>query len=157
MDRKQLYFGFEGRIGRAELWLGLAAVGLVFFIVNVLVLIGLSAFGRSVGIDDETIGREAYLIMTLIWLAALYPCAALLAKRLADRERPRWLAAIGLLPSAAWYGALMAGALSGRTPTLPLWWLLVAAAIGAWLVVDLGLMRGRGEAGPFALPRHAEG
>lgn len=156
MDRRQLYFAFDGRIGRAELWLGLVALGLVFFIVNAVVLLAIAYFGRYARIADEITGREAFLAMTLIWIAALFPFAALLAKRLADRGRPRWLAGVFVLPSAVWYGSLVAAALTGRAPETPLWWQLAAAAIGVWFVVDLGLMRGKGGAEQFALPRHAE-
>lgn len=156
MDRRQLYFAFDGRIGRAELWLGLTVLGLLFFIVNTVVLLAISYFGRYARIADEITGREAFLAMTLIWIAALYPFSALLAKRLADRGRPRWLAGVFVLPGAVWYGSLVAAALIGRTPPTPLWWQITAVAIGVWFLVDLGLMRGKGGAEPFALPRHAE-
>lgn len=157
MDRKQLYFGFDGRIDRVELWLGLIVLLLAFFILNTTMLLALSTLGRYAGIADETIGREAYLLMILIWLAALYPFSALLAKRLADRGRPRWLAGVFAAPSAVWYFGLLTTALDVRVPATPLWWHLVSVAILLWLVVDLGILRGRSGGPGLSEPRRAPG
>lgn len=157
MDRRQLYLGFDGRIDRSELWLGLAVLALAFFIVNTTMLLGLTTLGRYAGIADRTIGREAYLLMTLIWLASLFPFTALLVKRLADRGRPRWLAGLPVLPGAVWYLGLLAIALDTRLPPTPVWWHAISIAIAIWVVVDLGLLPGRAEAGSAPRPRQAEG
>ena len=93
---KDLLFNFEGRIARASYWGGSIVLGLTSVGLAVLIAI---LFRNA--LDADTI----YRINAALALCLLYPVAALVTKRVKDRDRPLSLVKLFLLP----YGLLLIG------------------------------------------------
>lgn len=97
MDWKWLLFSFDGRINRAQFWLGaliLIAVSLVAYFV-----VGWS-FG-GVFYDDTGaphISSTVWVLMLVVWLVTLYASFAVYAKRWHDRDKSGWWTLIGFVP-----------------------------------------------------------
>jgi uncharacterized membrane protein YhaH (DUF805 family) len=91
MDFGYLYTSFEGRIGRKSYWVGT----IVLIIVMMVVMFGaVFLIGGSVLANDF----QTRLITFVLQLLFLYPSAALMVKRLHDRNRPGYFAAFMLVP-----------------------------------------------------------
>jgi uncharacterized membrane protein YhaH (DUF805 family) len=91
MDFGYLYTSFEGRIGRKSYWVGT----IVLVIVMMVVMFGaVFLIGGSVLANDF----QTRLITFVLQLLFLYPSAALMVKRLHDRNRPGYFAAFMLVP-----------------------------------------------------------
>jgi uncharacterized membrane protein YhaH (DUF805 family) len=82
-----LFFSFDGRIGRAKFWLGMLILAAVSFAL-------VRAIIELVGVSDVAV-KYAALTATLL----LFPTYAVSAKRFHDRDKPGWLALIVILPS----------------------------------------------------------
>src|SRR5436190_7050516 len=83
LDFNRLYLTTDGRIGRAQFWIGfviLAAVAVVLSLIVTLIF-GPLAFGTK-------------LILFIMEIVLAYPCYVLFAKRFQDRGRPGNYAAI---------------------------------------------------------------
>lgn len=133
MDVLRLFTSFQGRIGRPAFLFGIAlvlllsplALALLFAKSGIFVMLGKLGLGGMVW-----------------WLLLLWPVTALLMKRLRDRQRPVWWAAIFVAPAliviigtyGAWQDA--ASAFVGLLNVALL-------AIGVWLLVELGAGSGR--------------
>lgn len=130
MDLNYLFTSFDGRINRKPYWMGVLIMIAGAIALSVVV-------GFVVGFTTP-----AYAIYTvLLQLALLYPSAALMAKRLHDRDRPTWWIALLLVPS---FLQAVAGAFSD--PANPgaavLGLSLIVFVIGIWFFVELGCLRG---------------
>ena len=88
-----LLTSFEGRINRKPFWLSNIALVVIFMVVAIAIFAVLGARGTDV---TDRLANRIGLIGLLI---LLYPSAALLVKRLHDRDRPGILAAVFLGPS----------------------------------------------------------
>jgi uncharacterized membrane protein YhaH (DUF805 family) len=117
-----LFISFEGRIGRKAFWLGTGAVALALWIIE-----------RLATRLDAVHAPE---IIAFAGAFAIYPWAALAAKRAVDRNRPR-ATGIAMVIGTVML-SLIAKAVSGGAPAS----LMGYAAAVLWLVsfVDLGLM-----------------
>lgn len=158
---KDLLFSFEGRIRRRDYWLGLLALILVnlvltFFVVPALVLVG---------------GAAGYWLAVLVTYGVnLFVSAALMTKRLHDRDKPAmpWVAIFLGTPLAITVAQLlgigfdtvtMPAGEAGTMPARPVpgsdgmvvvsmpdmlgvVLLLVALAVVLWAIVELGFLRG---------------
>lgn len=122
MQPIDLFISFEGRIGRGAFWLGTAAVALLLWIIE-----------RVAMRLDLLHGPE---IIAFAGTFAIYPWAALAAKRAVDRNRPR-AAGVAMVIGTVLL-SLIAKAVSGGASASVMGY--VAAVL--WLVsfVDLGLM-----------------
>lgn len=96
MTFKQLYFSFDGRIGRKTFWLKgvlpLTILSIIIFFVG-----GLAqewAYWES--------GEEAQICMSLVFLPIslflIWPNLAIVVKRWHDRDKSGWWILIGLIP-----------------------------------------------------------
>jgi uncharacterized membrane protein YhaH (DUF805 family) len=117
-----LFISFEGRIGRRAFWLGTGAVALLLWIIE----------RFAIRLDL----LHAAEIIAFAGAFAIYPWAALAAKRAVDRNRPR-ATGIAMVVGTVLL-SLIGKAVSGGMPASFLGYL--AALL--WLVsfVDLGLM-----------------
>lgn len=153
-DIYEIYFGFDGRIGRRTWWLG------------TLGLIAASIAGTAV-IDPRMFTHMGPLPHLASWsdtiwqLALLIPGTALMVKRFNDRDRPYWLG----------YAYGSAGAVLTVTPHLNAamlesmgfggtFLLSVFALAYLFALIDNGLMRGtaganRYGADPLAVSAYA--
>ena len=91
MHLGHLYTSFQGRISRAMGWLG-------GIILGVVTLAALFAATFVVGISFDGNDSRLKFVIFALQLAFLYPSAALMVKRLHDRNRPGSFAAFLLVP-----------------------------------------------------------
>jgi uncharacterized membrane protein YhaH (DUF805 family) len=141
MDLGHLFTRFDGRINRAKCWPGAIVLG----IVSLVVLYGsIFAGGGSIH-DQDTRARTITLAVQLVFL---YPLAALMVKRLHDRNRPGYFAAFILVPlvlkGMTDVMGLTGDALSPKA--LDYVFIGIVGVVGIWFFVDLGCLRGT--AGP---------
>lgn len=131
-DINRLYMTAAGRIGRQDYWIGAIALAIVSIVVTLI----LSA------IFDGTAER----IVALIWQVAIsYPAYNLLAKRFQDRDKPATLAAgvVGFFILVALINVFMAPPADPMSPgMLPMVIGLISLAVGIWLLIELGILRG---------------
>jgi uncharacterized membrane protein YhaH (DUF805 family) len=122
MTSFDLFISFEGRIGRKAFWLGTGAIALLLWIIE-----------RLATRLDLLHGPE---IIAFAATFAIYPWAALAAKRAVDRNRPR-ATGIAMVVGTVLL-SLIAKAVSGGAPAS----IIGYAAAMLWLVslIDLGLM-----------------
>lgn len=136
MNFTNLLLGFEGRISRQPFWIG-------FAILTAAELLARLAFGVPL-FPQSMKPLSVRLAEAAIELVTLYPTAALLVKRLHDRNQPgiyaAWLIGISLI--------VLVTDLVGLTgdPNNAIWldWVLAFLAIGIGLafLIELGLRRG---------------
>ncbi|CAI1202354.1 DUF805 domain-containing protein [Serratia quinivorans] len=132
MTIQQWCFSFKGRIGRRDFW-----IWMVLWLV--LMVVAFSLASREL-VDIQTI---AFFIVGLLW-----PTAAVLVKRLHDRNKAGWWALLLIL---AWLLA------AGNWQMLaPLWqWgvgRFIPTLIIVMMMIDLGAFVGTPEANRFGPP-----
>ena len=132
-DINHLYLTTEGRIGRQSFWIGFIGLVVVSLVINVIVgaLFGWTSFGTR-------------LIQFIVQLALAYPAYCLMAKRFQDRAKPATFAA-AIVGINILYSVLALIGLIGM-PGVPnafgIVFGLVMLAIGIWILVELGILRG---------------
>jgi uncharacterized membrane protein YhaH (DUF805 family) len=135
MDLANLYTTFDGRISRQPFWIGMIALTVVM-----IVLLYIVSFAGA--------GFVARLIVFIIQLAFLYPSAAVMVKRLHDRDKPGWYAAI-LLGLSILNGLTNLFGLTGNPldpNALDFILGLAVLVVAIWFLIELGFLRGT--AGP---------
>jgi uncharacterized membrane protein YhaH (DUF805 family) len=133
MDLSYLFTSFDGRINRKPYWLGTL---LMIAVSLALVLL----LGLTVGIQ----GRSFLILMFVVQLVLLYPSAALMVKRLHDRNRPAWFAALLLGPLVLQGITNIIGITGdplgqGLLDYLFSAWIVI---VGIWFFIELGCLRG---------------
>lgn len=130
MDWNYLFTSFDGRINRKPYWMGV-----------LIMIAGAIVLSVVVGFVVDFTSRAYGIYTLLLQLALLYPSAALMAKRLHDRDRPTWWIALILVPSF-----LQAVASAFGDPANPgaavLGLSLIVFVIGVWFFIELGCLRG---------------
>lgn len=92
LTRSEILFSINGRIGRQTYWLNYLAMLFVFFVVYILLLIGLD-------IDPESDDSALLTIITFVmYVPAIWIGVALSVKRWHDRNKSGWWVLIGLIP-----------------------------------------------------------
>ncbi len=151
MNFSQMFFSFDGRLNRARWWLASIILAVVAI---VLLLLAFMMLGVSWTMARATSsGGLATLVVTAI---IAYPATAIMVKRLNDRDRPSWMAAVFWAPSVlSILGGLFGltetmGQMGGMQVPVPttLGWIINIAGmiIGIWALIELGILRGT--AGP---------
>lgn len=154
MDFAYLYTSFDGRINRKPYWVAAMLLGVAAIVATFLLAL-------IVGISFHT-NYGFRLVAFILQLAVLYPSAALMVKRLHDRDKPGSYAAILLGLVAANSLTDFAG-LTGDplAPNLLDYILGVGILVVAiWFLIELGSLRGtRGpnQYGPDPLEEYANG
>jgi uncharacterized membrane protein YhaH (DUF805 family) len=140
MNPIRLFLSFDGRIGRIAFWAGL------------LLLAAASPFTLGTvmsdnPLDDAVLAVRRFGFSGFVWsLALLTGVAALLVKRLHDRGKSGFRAALFYLPAA--FAALDYFGASGLpmladVMTWTSWMAWLAGASGLWFLVSLGLWPGQ--------------
>jgi uncharacterized membrane protein YhaH (DUF805 family) len=141
MGLGHLYTSFDGRINRRSYWIGtiiLAAVNLMIAFV----------VGRLLGVSITAPDFRFKLVSLVFAVLFLYPAAALMVKRLHDRDRPAWLAALFLAPTLIKSVIALIGTTGNQSNPSTLDVLvssilaIVFAIVGIWAFVELGCLRG---------------
>src|SRR5215212_5638525 len=83
LDFNRLYLTTEGRIGRAEFWIGLAGLVVVIIVATIIIAVVFGALSFT-----------AHLLVFICELIIAYPTYALFAKRFQDRGRRGLYAAV---------------------------------------------------------------
>jgi uncharacterized membrane protein YhaH (DUF805 family) len=147
MDWKWLFFSFDGRANRAKWWLTV----LIFVILSVIIwLVILPIFGYTIwNVQADATANLLSIVITLIFA---YPATAVMVKRLHDRNRPAWLAAVLWAPTVLTLLGQLTGItftaqdVGGQTVMVPtmLGWIinLATLVIGIWALIELGCLRG---------------
>lgn len=133
MDFGYLFTSFDGRINRKPYWMGVLVLFGAAIVISLVFAFLLGA------VQSQMLMIGSFLIQ----LALLYPSAALMAKRLHDRNRPTWWVAFMLVPIVL---QGLAGALGLTNPlnptTLDHLLNLVVFVIAIWFFIELGILRG---------------
>ncbi len=127
----EFFFSLSGRIGREAWWLGQTAV----------LLAGMAVARLLAGFEAPVL-RDSHAAATLLALALAWPAMALTIKRIRHEDnRPAFRAACVGVTFALF--AAHAFALTRDPGAAGSGWIFacVAAAVGAWFVVDNGLRR----------------
>jgi uncharacterized membrane protein YhaH (DUF805 family) len=132
-----LLTSFEGRISRKPFWLANIALIAILMVLAIAVFVILESRGTAV---TDRLANRIGLIGLLI---LLYPYAALMVKRLHDRDRPGILAAVVLGPSLL-VGITDALGITGGPNWNTLDYLLngLVLLVSIWAIVELGFLRG---------------
>jgi uncharacterized membrane protein YhaH (DUF805 family) len=133
LDFNRLYLSTEGRIGRAEFWIGLLILAAVVIVLTVVIV---AIFGPF--------SRVAHLLVFLTEVAIAYPCYALFAKRFQDRGRPGTYAAIpiGIFLVIAFLTLLGLTGTETAPNALGTALAFVDLVVGIWILIDLGILPG---------------
>lgn len=130
-DLAHLFFSLDGRIGRGRFWLG------------TLILLGISVAATSLVVVLVGPSPAAVAFSAAIAFALAYPSYAVMAKRFQDRNKPGWLALMGLVPV---YGVNLLytfGVFDTLHPSpVSQGFDAVIVLISTWFLVELGLLRG---------------
>ena len=147
MTLKQLFFSFNGRIPRSDLWAG--SFGLTLAAVVLVAL--LFPIASSLDLDLRTHISIGPIDTLLIWvpiipiLIVIYFCFfALVAKRLHDRNRSAWwlliLIIVPLLDSVV-FKLWSSKPVDGVNATQIIW-AVARSVIAIWFVIELALLKG---------------
>jgi uncharacterized membrane protein YhaH (DUF805 family) len=137
MDFGYLYTSFEGRINRKRYWMGL----IVLIIIMMVVMFGaIYLVGGSIGAADF----QTRLITFVLQLLFLYPSTALMVKRLHDRNRPSYWAAILIVPMVLKSLTDLMGMTGDPLNQNALDYLLniIVFVVSVWFFIELGCLRG---------------
>jgi uncharacterized membrane protein YhaH (DUF805 family) len=136
-DLTGLYTSFNGRINRARYWLGT-------FILAIPTILTLLVVGALLGVSILAPDFRFKLISLFLAALLLYPSAALMVKRLNDRDRPAWLAGLFLAPTLIRGFTDVIGMTGNRLAPnfLDVLLGLLAFVINIWAFVELGCLRG---------------
>jgi uncharacterized membrane protein YhaH (DUF805 family) len=137
MDMGYLYTSFEGRINRAKYWLGAIVLGIISAVVT---------FGSIYAAGGSILERDSRtrMISLVVQLVFLYPSAALMVKRLHDRNRPGYFAAFLLVPLVLNSVTDVMG-LTGNPfnqNALDYVFIAIIVVVAIWFFVELGCLRG---------------
>ncbi|HVK80861.1 MAG TPA: DUF805 domain-containing protein, partial [Verrucomicrobiae bacterium] len=142
MNLVSLLFSFQGRITRAQYWLGNLAVVVGVFIVSIA--------GVLIAAPTTDTSAAAGLMLTmfsLVMLAGSWCGLALQVKRFHDRGKSGLFALAPLIPATMMFMAIAGGAATGASApavaanVLP--WMGIGMLINLWLLIELGCLPGK--------------
>jgi uncharacterized membrane protein YhaH (DUF805 family) len=137
MDLVHLYTSFEGRINRATYWIGT----IILVVVMLVIMFGI---GYMMGMSMEPTDFRFKLVTFVLQLIFLYPSAAVMVKRLHDRDRPTWFAVLILGPVIL-KGVTDLMGITGDPFNLNMIDYLLSGItfiVAIWFFVELGCLRG---------------
>lgn len=136
-----LYTRFDGRINRQPYWVGAIILAVVNLVITFVV-------GSLLGVSIAAPDFRFRLVSLAVSVLVLYPAAALMVKRLHDRNRPAWLAAVFLAPALIKSVADLIGMTGNQLNPNVLDLLLngiftiVFVIVNIWGFIELGCLRG---------------
>jgi uncharacterized membrane protein YhaH (DUF805 family) len=150
MDLGHLYTSFDGRINRQPYWIGTIILGVVVLVISLVI-------GKLLGVSITAPDFRFKLVSLVLAVLLLYPAAALMVKRLHDRDRPAWFAALFLGPNLIKSVTDLIGMTGNRlSPNMhDLLLGVITGIVGIWGFVELGCLRGTvgtNQHGPDPIP-----
>ena len=145
----QALFSAKGRMRRRDWWLWSFAIGIVYLISEVLMhrFFGTTSFVEDVAFKGLPSDGLQYWLLFLVTVGQ-WPSVCLMAKRWHDRNRPGWLAAIGLVVGLPVIALQHFGPLaSGFAPQFIVGAVQVVfgfaeIAYCIWILIDCGILDG---------------
>ena len=142
-----MLFSFDGRLNRKPYWI--ATIELT--VAAIVVAGGVAAVFMGKTSTVQELLRVAHPWLTGFGFILAYPAAAVFAKRLHDRNKTGWLAALLIVPMLIETVLDPAG---GVTQTELVHWIYRAAAtmtlvVGIWFLIELGFLRGTAGDNPY--------
>jgi len=150
IDLKHLLFSFSGRIGRQYWWLASLAVAAIAGMATSLIEVAAKTSGHG-AIDPMTEEFEPsapYIVAILaLGLVNLWVSCAIAAKRLHDRDRTGWWLVVPMIAIAAGFAVIAFSSAMPEDQSSPyliigIAIMLVATALGIWLTIELGFLKG---------------
>jgi len=149
----KLYTSFEGRANRKPFWLAMLALVVISLVIDLGFVIylaarsGLPASANASAWEPwvNNLASQVKFANVGLEFILLYPSAALMVKRLHDRNRTGYLAVLGLAPGLVYNLADLAGFNSGdpaKMNVLEIVLLVVTSIVGIWFFIELGCLRG---------------
>ena len=141
MDLRHLYTSFDGRINRQPYWIAAIILAVVNLVISLVV-------GRLLGVSIMPPDFRFRLVSLVLTVLFLYPAAALMVKRLHDRDRPAWLATLFMTPALIKQVTDLIGMTGNQfNPNMLVLLLsgifaIVFGIVGIWAFVELGCLRG---------------
>jgi uncharacterized membrane protein YhaH (DUF805 family) len=131
MDLSALFLSLDGRINRAQFWLGTVILAVVSFAATYLIVL-------LVGVSQGAIALSAAVAFALA-----YPSYAVMAKRFQDRDKPGWLALVGLVPVYAANLLYTFDLFDSLNPSAVAQGVdVVISLIFLWFLVEFGILKG---------------
>jgi uncharacterized membrane protein YhaH (DUF805 family) len=139
---ENLYLGFDGRLRRRDFWRAGAALILAEIALTIVL-----ARMAGLGLMDFAYGsRKAGMIHLVIVSFFFWPSLAITVKRLHDRDLPGWWAGLMHMLMFLTYAQMAFFRSPVRGDKLGLlmavWPALLLVPLGAWLMIELVLLRG---------------
>ena len=98
MTLGKLLFSFTGRIGRAPYWIANIALTIAAVVLSFVVGVAAAFVTERSQLTEQQFMIALFPWAMLLWAMICYPAAAIIAKRLQDRDKPGWLAALLFVP-----------------------------------------------------------
>lgn len=137
-----MLFSFDGRLDRKPYWIATVGLTLAAIVIAVGVTTAFHMMGKAS--TAQELLRAAHPWLAGFGFILAYPAAAVFAKRLHDRNKPGWLAALLIVPMLI--GTVLDPA--GSVPqTEPIYWIYQVASamtlvVALWFLIELGFLRG---------------
>jgi uncharacterized membrane protein YhaH (DUF805 family) len=140
-----LLFGFQGRITRAQYWLGSMGAGVASALIIFTFALMFAPMGASKTAPAE-MSPAALIAFGAVMMAMGWCGLALQVKRFHDRGRSGYFALAPLVPWVMIVTAVVGGAATdapaGHVAAQTLPWFGVLGLMNIWLLIDLGLLSG---------------
>jgi uncharacterized membrane protein YhaH (DUF805 family) len=145
-DVNRLYLTTDGRIGRQEFWMGIVGLIVVGIVASILI-------GAVLG----WMSMASRIVTFILQLILAYPSYCLMAKRFQDRDKPATYAAaiVGINILFSLLSLIGVTGDPAQPNTLGVIFGLIMAAIGIWIIIELGILRGtvgQNQYGPDPVP-----
>lgn len=145
MNLFSLLFGFQGRITRAQYWLGSMGAGVASALIIFSFALMFAPMGASKTAPAE-INPAALIAFGAVMMAMGWCGLALQVKRFHDRGRSGYFALAPFVPWVMIVTAIVGGAATdapaGQVAAQTLPWFGVLGLMNIWLLIDLGLLSG---------------
>ena len=142
MSHGWAHFSFNGRLNRKPYWIATAELIIAALIVASGVAIVFNVTGRAS--TAQELLRLAHPWLTGFTLLLAYPAAAVFAKRLHDRNKTGWLAALLIVPMLVDTWLDPSGSVT-QTPLVHSIYLATSTMtliVALWFLIELGFLRG---------------
>ena len=135
-------FSFNGRLNRKPYWI--ATIELI--VAAMVVAGGVAAvfYARGQASTHQELLRVAHPWLMAFGVVLAYPAAAVFAKRLHDRNKTGWLAALLIVPMLieTWLDPAGGATQTPLVHSIYLAALTITFIVALWFLIELGFMRG---------------
>ena len=137
-----IFFGFDGRLNRKPYWIATIQLTLAAIVIASAVAAAINLSGQAS--TPQELLRVAHPWLTAFGFILAYPAAAVFAKRLQDRNKPGWLAALLIVPMLIESIVDPAGSFP---QTELIYWIYrvtstMTLVVAIWFLIELGFLRG---------------